>query len=397
MERRSKWAYLTDDIVRIREKHPEMGTWKLARKLIGKEAKNKDVSSLRNFINSLSREGVLSPGDKCSALKSDGSIMTIEEWCQAYGLKYDDTKSWKLVTHTGTPYYNVQSTNISISESKLVEMIVNAIEDRSPNYPKIKRKKQNDPHCLVVDPADVHIGKLCKAMETGEDYDQNIAIQRMRDGVIGVLDKSSGYNIDKIIFIAGNDILHTDTPKRTTTSGTPQDTDGMWYENFVNAQSILIDMIELLMSVADVEVVYNPSNHDYMSGFMLMQAVKAWFRKCKNVKFHDDMSHRKYVTFGKNLIGSTHGDGAKTQDLPMLMAHEASEYWHNCKHRYIYTHHVHHKTSKDFGSVCVESLRSPSGSDSWHHRNGYQHAPKAVEGFIHHPEHGQVARLTNIF
>jgi hypothetical protein len=48
------------------------------------------------------------------------------------------------------------------------------------------------------------------------------------------------------------------------------------------------------------------------------------------------------------------------------------------KHRYIYTQH--HKTSKDYAGITVESLRSPSGTDSWHHRNG-QHAPKAVEGF----------------
>ena len=51
----------------------------------------------------------------------------------------------------------------------------------------------------------------------------------------------------------------------------------------------------------------------------------------------------------------------------------------------------------DFIGVTVESLRSPSGTDSWHHRNGYQHSPKAIEGFIHHPEHGQIARLTHIF
>ena len=101
--------------------------------------------------------------------------------------------------------------------------------------------------------------------------------------------------------------------------------------------------------------------------------------------------------YGKNLIGTTHGDGAKFQDLPLLMAQEASEHWSETKHRYVYTHHVHHKTSKDFVGVTVESLRSPSGTDSWHHRNGYQHNPKAVEGFIHSKEFGQVARLTHIF
>ena len=62
-----------------------------------------------------------------------------------------------------------------------------------------------------------------------------------------------------------------------------------------------------------------------------------------------------------------------------------------------YIHHIHHKKSKDYMSVCVEALRSPSGTDSWHHRNGYQHSPKAIEGFLHHAEHGQVARFNHLF
>ena len=79
------------------------------------------------------------------------------------------------------------------------------------------------------------------------------------------------------------------------------------------------------------------------------------------------------------------------------MAQEASGDWSYTKHRYVYTHHVHHKNAKDYVGVTVESLRSPSGTDSWHHRNGYQHNPKAVEGYLHHPIHGQIARLTHIF
>jgi hypothetical protein len=43
-------------------------------------------------------------------------------------------------------------------------------------------------------------------------------------------------------------------------------------------------------------------------------------------------------------------------------------------HRYVYVHHLHHKWSKDV-FVCIEGLKS-SGTDSWHHRNGYEHAPK---------------------
>lgn len=29
--------------------------------------------------------------------------------------------------------------------------------------------------------------------------------------------------------------------------------------------------------------------------------------------------------------------------------------------------------------------------------NNHQHSPKAIEGFVHHPVHGQVARITHIF
>jgi hypothetical protein len=171
----------------------------------------------------------------------------------------------------------------------------------------------------------------------------------------------------------------------------------MWYSNFLIAKQLYVDVLEMLIGIADVHFVFNPSNHDYTNGFFLADVVKTYFKECKNITFDCSIAHRKYFRYYDNLIGSTHGDGAKQQDLPLLMANEASNDWSKAKHKYVYTHHVHHKTSKDFIGVTVESLRSPSGTDSWHSRNGYQHAPKAVEGFIHHKQHGQIARLTHIF
>lgn len=285
----------------------------------------------------------------------------------------------------------------TISYSEVRKELLEELDNYSPTYKNIERKKSLDPHCLVIDPADIHIGKLCTSFESGEDYNTQIAVARVIEGVQGILDKASGFNIDKIVFIGGNDVLHIDTPKRTTTAGTPQDTDGMWYNNFLIAKKLYVEVIEHLLGVADVDFVFNPSNHDYTNGFFLADVIQSWFRKSPNIKFDCSISHRKYLKYHNNLIGTTHGDGAKSQDLPLLMAQESPQNWATTKHRYVYTHHVHHKVSKDYIGVTVESLRSPSGTDSWHHRNGYQHSPKAVEGFIHHPEHGQVARLTHLF
>ena len=101
------------------------------------------------------------------------------------------------------------------------------------------------------------------------------------------------------------------------------------------------------------------------------------------------------------MIATSHGDGAKLADSPLLMATENPQMWNDCQYRYIYLHHIHHKqthkfmSGKDFIGVTAEYLRTPSPSDSWHHRNGYVGAKKAIEGFIHSFENGQVARLTH--
>ena len=286
------------------------------------------------------------------------------------------------------------------AEKKIEELGKKLIEDLkqfAPVYPTLKRTKETKEHLLVIDPADIHIGKLADSFETGEDYNNQIAVKRVKEGVQGILNKAQGFPIDKILFIGGNDILHIDTPHRTTSAGTPQDTDGMWYSNFLIAKQLYVDILLQLIAVAPVHFTFNPSNHDYQSGFFLADVIQTYFRNNKEITFDCSIAHRKAYSYGNNLIGTTHGDGAKQADLPLLMAQEFPKYWAETKHRYIFTHHVHHKTSKDFVGVTVESLRSPSGTDSWHHKKGFQHAPQAVEGFIHHRENGQIARLTHLF
>ncbi len=280
---------------------------------------------------------------------------------------------------------------------ELKKELMKDMDSHSPKYPVIKRKKNKDAHCLVVDPADIHIGKLADKYETGDDYNSNIAIKRVKEGVNGLLDKTSSFPIDQIVLIIGNDILHTDTPKRTTTSGTPQDTDGMWYTNFILAKTLYVDIIEQLLTVANVHVIHNVSNHDYMAGWYLAEAVKSWFRLSKNITFDTNMTHRKAYVYHNNLIGTTHGDGAKSHELPLLLAQEFKQEWANTTHRYIYEHHIHHKRSKDHVGVTIESVRSASGADGWHSRNGFDHAPKAIEAFLHHKTQGQIARFVHIF
>lgn len=323
----------------------------------------------------------------------------VQNACDSAGVSIKDVRhGWLKSKDASLAFTNKQFETKEAQEFNLLKnQILDEARAYSPKYKTYKHEKSKSDHLLLIDPADVHVGKLCRSFETGEEYNQQIAVQRVKEGVNGILNKTIHFGVDQILFIIGNDILHTDNPKRTTTSGTPQDTDGMWYDNFLIAKQLYIDVIEQLMEIAPVCVVYNPSNHDYTHGFFLAQLIETHFRNAENVIFQVDLSHRKAFRYHNNLIGTTHGDGAREANLPLLLAQEFSNFWASTEHRYIYTHHVHHKTAKDYIGVTIESLRSPSGADSWHHRNGYQYAPKAIEGYIHHKEHGQIARITHLF
>jgi hypothetical protein len=322
----------------------------------------------------------------------------IKEATDEAGVDDKDVKHGWLKTKQASLFF--KNPNFKVEElneiQKIKDECIKEVKLYAPKYHAIETIKSTDTHLLVIDIADLHIGKLATAFETGEDYNSQIAVKRAKDGLQGILNKAKGFDIDKVLFVAGNDILHTDNTRRTTTGGTPQDTDGMWYDNFIMAKNLYIELLEKLMSFADVEVVYNPSNHDYTHGFFLMQLIEAHFSK-STIRFNVDLKHRKAFKYGNNLIGTTHGDGAKIENLPLLLATEFPILWSETKHRYIYSHHIHHKTSKDFIGVTFETLRSPSGSDSWHHKNGYTGVPRAVEGYVHHKEFGQIARLTHIF
>ena len=288
------------------------------------------------------------------------------------------------------------------TKDEFLKSIEDLISKYSPKYPTIDYPKREDGHLLIINPADVHIGKYADALETGEEYNVEIAKNRVREGVKGILRNAEGFNIDKILFCIGNDILHTDNTMGSTTRLTPQDTDGKWYRHFTEALELYVEIVEMLMQIAPVDCIHSMSNHDYMSGFHLAHALKSWYRNTDAVTVDADPKHRKYYTYKNSMIGLTHGDGAKLNNLPLHMAQEEPLMWSYTKYRYWYLHHLHHKqrykfmTSFDNIGVTVEFLRSPSGSDSWHYQKGYTGSVKAVEGFIH-SEFGQIAHLTHIF
>lgn len=289
-----------------------------------------------------------------------------------------------------------------------------------------KRFESRVGNLLVLDPADVHIGKLSVASETGYTYDERIAEHRLIEGSRMLMEWGLREGVTRVLFVMGNDIAHIDNPKRTTTSGTPQDASASYFEIYRVAQRAYVQIAKMALEMGlSIDLVHVPSNHDWTLGFCIANAVGLLMRDHENVTASDYMlseMHRKYYRFGGNLIGLSHGDGAKESDLGQIMQVEARSHISDCPHLYWYLHHFHHKMRKALGvrsqsrekdhtamtvvgcgagamegdNVQIEYVRSPSAPDGWHHRNGYLNR-QAVEAFIHHPHDGQIMRRTEWF
>lgn len=319
------------------------------------------------------------------------------------GLDPKDVKhGWIKNDNSSLFFKNPNFQGAQDNQDKFIKELTNSLKEHSPKYPKIKRTKSKDGHLLVIDIADLHINKFAEKFLTGEEYNSDIAVKRALDGTKGLLQKAQGFEIEKILFVIGNDVLNTDNANNSTTKLTPQNTDLNWYKAFNVAKDCYVRCIEMCMSVADVDVVHCISNHDYVSGTFLAETINTWFRNSKNVNVDSSPMYRKYYQYHSNMLMLSHGDKGKLSDLPMLIATEEPQMWANTKFRFGYLHHVHHHSShkflsgKDFIGINVTYLRSPSSADLWHYESGFLNMV-CCEAFIHSKQNGRVAHLFNYF
>lgn len=332
---------------------------------------------------------------------------------------------WTKTHKDGSTTHSVMHTADKTDE-EFVQEITGALEeykplDRTMFAPRVNLGAKGE-NLLVVDLADVHFGKLCAETETNHTYNVDVARHRVIEGTRALLSAADG--VGRVLFVMGNDILHTDNG-RTTTSGTPQDTDVTYFTAWRAAQHATIDAIAECAAVAETDLIHCMSNHDWRSGWALSQTIAATMRHHDNVRatgYNLSERHRKYYGYGRNGFMVTHGDGAKEESLTALFLREARGMVSKTDLLYALLHHFHHKkrsrrgidvfqsekdhtafTQINTGAARVEGVemqaeyvRSPSAPDGWHDRNGYVNR-QGVEAFLHCPHDGQKARYTEWF
>jgi len=301
-----------------------------------------------------------------------------------------------------TPLYQVKAWLKRKTPSRIKIAITELLAEFKTHSPV--RKKVRYPktagNLLEVDIFDPHFGKLCWSDEVRKNYDLKIAAAEYGAAVTGLLHRTKGFDISRIVYPVGNDFFHADNINNTTTAGTTQDVDGRWQKSFVNGRKAVIAAILELREIAPVDILMIPGNHDTERVFYLGEVLAGWMSRTPGVTVNNKPTFRKYYHFGKNLIGYTHGNCEKPANLPLIMATEEPVAWSHTKFREFHTGHIHHKrtmnffTAQEFNSIRVRSLSSLTPADAWHHKMGYE-GLRSASAFVWNETEGCIGEFSH--
>jgi hypothetical protein len=240
---------------------------------------------------------------------------------------------------------------------------------------------------LEVPIVDLHLSKLAWEPETGENYDSKIAERRFMDVISDIVDRAQNYAFEQIVFPVGNDFFNFNDIYGNTTKGTQQDNDSRWQKMYMKGNELLIAAIDALSQIAPVQVFQIPGNHDTQVSWYAVFNLASWYRHNENVRVDTRPNARKYVEFGKCLIGFTHGDKERKRIFGNMQI-EAPEAWGRTLFREWHLGHLHSEQVKEEHGVKVRNLSSVTATDSWHYTSGYVGAIATSQSFVWDKERG---------
>ena len=365
---------------------------------ISKSETSLSVQETKNnsIITAITELRIKTLEDLIKVCEIDTNVWEIERWV---------CNKWEMGERGGNTTQLFQVKAWLKKNSPLIELqdikeeIKSELKKYSPKVPKVKYKIDTNSKMLQVNLMDVHFGKHTWGKETGNDYDIKIAEEMLLIAVERLIEQAKPYKIDSVLLIVGNDFFNVDNQLNTTTRGTFQSEDTRSKKTFKLGRKLWSSVIDRLTEIGKVYVEIVVGNHDETRTFYLGDALECYYHNNPNVLIDNSPATRKYFTYGKCLIGLTHGKDEKIKDLPLIMAQEKPDLWGKTKYREWHLGDKHHKKeiwtmgTEDNMGVVIRLMRSLSSTDEWHYKKGYIGNIRSAEAFIWDKERGVISQF----
>lgn len=277
---------------------------------------NKDLSQETETIQYDKSEFIL------KALKDDGTVMTIKEFCEAYGIPFEDVKSYKFITHLKYPTFNIASKTSDVESTLDLSDMVKSFEGVVANIENVKspspEKVALNSSVLKIIFTDLHVGAevshptkgLYKASWGREDLFKTLDIM-----VSEIRKVSLNNSIHKILIEDLGDTV--DGFNSLTTRGGHQLPQNMsneeMFDNAVSFKSLLVTHINSVFKYKipiELHSICN-DNHGGSFTYVVNSAVKTYLEaKFTNVQC---FNHTKFISHyfcGRHVFILSHGKDA---------------------------------------------------------------------------------------
>lgn len=206
-----------------------------------------------------------------------------------------------------------------------------------------------------------------------------------------LLQATGAFNINKAVFVIGNDFFNSDNYQGSTTNLTPQENSISWNKAYEEGFDLLVESISKLNSfVNHLDIVLIQGNHDRTKSYYLAHALEVYFRNFKKITFLRENSTTKFIQLGKTFIGYHHGN-TKIDDLPLLFAtnQDSSKAFGYSDYREIHTGDKHYYMVKEIKGVRIIQIPSMADPDNWSNDNSYKNNIRAGLLMCYSPETGK--------
>lgn len=313
---------------------------------------------------------------------AEGEDITPDAMLKYHGLS---PERWKVVSYKNN-YWQAQQENskrVTLYQSKLTAAPYGK-DELSPEElkkwfeqfePKVIPHKPPSPNygtgdnCLLLPIVDLHYNLLSTKFTSGNDYNCEIAENRLYGVVEDVLSRVRGKKFNKIYFPIGNDLFNANGINGETFKGTRQDNEKHIFEAYTNLFEIMVDVISKLAEVAPVEIIYIPSNHDKEITYYFVYNLFTYYRLDDRVSVDFTPIKNKYKRFGNTLMVFSHD--AKMNDMGNVVLDEGLEHINGAKYVEVFLAHLHKEIVNQEKNVTIRRLPTFSGKSTWSNDNNF--------------------------
>jgi hypothetical protein len=194
-----------------------------------------------------------------SAWSVKGFMMNIDEYCKAYQLPRQDISSYKLVSHTGTPFYNIVFKEKIADEDIDLDFIRATLNNELKRTYKYSPKEFKNDKESVLKWADLHFGAHIRNLMLTKDYDSDVLMQSLFESVNTV----NNFGFKKVHVHINGDLIESFSGLNHINSWMSLDKEQIGSKAVMLCCDLLENALSKIDNLGSVKIV--AGNHDRLS------------------------------------------------------------------------------------------------------------------------------------